>query len=95
MLFGWFGIAPLMPVIRQELHLTKEQIGNTIIASVSITIVARLVIGWLLDRFGPRRTYTALLILGSIPVMAVGLANDYTTFLIFRLAIGAVGAGSL
>ena len=28
--FGWFGIAPLMPVIREELHLTKEQIGNTI-----------------------------------------------------------------
>ena len=26
--FGWFGIAPLMPVIRQELHLTKAQIGN-------------------------------------------------------------------
>ncbi len=56
--FGWFGLAPLMPVIRQELHLTKDQIGNTIIASVSITIVARLLIGWLLDRIGPRRTYT-------------------------------------
>ena len=90
--FGWFGIAPLMPIIREELHLTKEQIGNTIIASVSITIVARLIIGWLLDRYGPRRTYTALLILGSIPVMTVGLANDYTTFLLFRLAIGAIGA---
>jgi NNP family nitrate/nitrite transporter-like MFS transporter len=58
---------PLMPVIREELHLTREQIGNTIIASVSITILARLIIGWLLDRFGPRRTYTALLILGSSP----------------------------
>src|SRR3990170_6875683 len=67
--FGWFGIAPLMPVIREELHLTKEQIGNTIIASVAITVVARLLIGWLCDRFGPRRTYAALLVVGALPVM--------------------------
>ena len=90
--FGWFGLAPLMPVIRQELHLTKEQIGNSIIASVAITVFARLLIGWLCDRVGPRRAYTWLLILGSLPVMGVGLAHDYTTFLLFRLAIGAIGA---
>jgi len=90
--FGWFGLAPLMPIIRQELHLTKEQIGNSIIASVAITVVARLLIGWLCDRIGPRRAYAWLLMLGSIPVMSVGLAHDYTTFLLFRLAIGAIGA---
>jgi NNP family nitrate/nitrite transporter-like MFS transporter len=90
--FGWFGLAPLMPVIRQELHLTKEQVGNSIIASVAITVVARVLIGWLCDRMGPRRTYTWMLILGSLPVMGVGLAHNYTTFLIFRLAIGAIGA---
>ena len=28
--FGWFGLAPLMPTIRAELHLTKGQVGNTI-----------------------------------------------------------------
>jgi len=90
--FGWFGLAPLMPVIRQELDLTKEQIGNSIIASVAITVLARLLIGWLCDRVGPRRAYAGLLILGSLPVMGVGLAHDYTTFLLFRLAIGAIGA---
>ena len=46
----------------------------------------------LCDRIGPRRAYTWLLILGSLPVMGVGLAHDYTTFLLFRLAIGAIGA---
>lgn len=90
--FGWFGIAPLMPVIREELHLTKAQIGNLTIASVAITVLVRLLIGWLCDRMGPRRAYTWLLVLGSLPVMGVGLANDYSTFLIFRLAIGAIGA---
>lgn len=90
--FGWFGIAPLMPVIREELHLTKGQIGNIIIASVAITVVARLLIGWLCDRIGPRKAYAALLVLGSLPVMGIGLANSYETFLLFRLAIGAIGA---
>ena len=90
--FGWFGIAPLMPVIRQELHLSKVQIGNLTIASVAITVLVRLLMGWLCDRIGPRRAYTALLVFGSLPVMTVGLAHDYSTFLLFRLAIGAIGA---
>src|SRR5579863_867819 len=60
---SWFGIAPLMAIVRDDLKLTKAQIGNTVIASVAITILARFLTGWLCDRFGPRRTYTGLLIL--------------------------------
>src|SRR3974390_3320299 len=74
--FGWFGIAPLMPVVRSELHLTKEQVGNSIIASVASPIRARLAIGWLCDRIGPRRAYAWLMILGSLPVMGIGLSHD-------------------
>ena len=90
--FGWFGISPLMVVVREELMLTKAQIGNTIIASVAVTVLVRLLIGHLCDRFGPRLTYTGLLLLGSLPVMGIGFANSYESFLIFRLAIGAIGA---
>ncbi len=90
--FAWFGIAPLMAIVREELSLTREQIGNTIIASVAITIVARLFIGWLCDKIGPRLSYTWLLVLGSIPVMGIGLADSYESFLLFRLGIGAIGA---
>ena len=90
--FGWFGIAPLMPIIREDLGLTKIQIGNTIIASVAVTIFVRLIMGWLCDKIGPRRAYTGLLILGSIPVMTIGLSHNYETFFLFRLAIGAIGA---
>jgi len=89
---AWFGIAPLMPVVREDLGLTPAQVGNTVIASVAITVVARLAVGRLLDRFGPRRTYSWLLVLGSLPVMGIGLAETYEQFLLFRLAIGAIGA---
>jgi len=90
--FGWFGIAPLMPLVKAQLHLDKSQIGNVVIASVSSTIIARLFIGKLCDTLGPRLSYTILLVLGSIPVMCIGLANSYESFLLFRLVIGIIGA---
>ncbi|WP_333820511.1 MFS transporter [Ohtaekwangia sp.] len=90
--FGWFGIAPLMPIVRKDLALTQAQVGNIIIASVSITIFARLLFGWLCDKIGPRICYTVLLIFGSLPVMLIGLSNSYESFLLFRLAIGVIGA---
>jgi NNP family nitrate/nitrite transporter-like MFS transporter len=90
--FGWFGLAPLMPTIRTELHLTKAQIGNIMIASVGSTIIARLIIGKLCDTWGPRKTAVRLLLIGSLPVFFVGLADSYTTFLMFRLCIGVIGA---
>lgn len=90
--FAWFGIAPLMKVIREDLHLTKEQVGYCIIASVTATIFARLLIGRLCDAIGPRRTYTWLLVLGSLPVMGISLAWNFESFLVMRLAIGLIGA---
>ena len=90
--YGWFGIAPLMAVVRDDLELTKTQVGNTVIASVAVTVIARLVVGWMVDRYGPRRTYTGLLLVGSLPVMGIGLAQNYETFLLMRLAVGMIGA---
>jgi NNP family nitrate/nitrite transporter-like MFS transporter len=90
--FGWFGLAPLMPLVRADLHLTKAQVADSVIASVAGTIFARLLIGYLCDKFGPRRVYAGLLALGALPIMGVGLAQDYTSFLICRVLIGLVGA---
>ncbi|MDF2417353.1 MFS transporter [Acinetobacter beijerinckii] len=90
--FAWFACAPLMPVIAGEFHLSKDQIANINIAAVAITILVRLIVGPLCDKYGPRKTYTALLIIGSIPVFGVASANSYESFLFFRLLIGAIGA---
>ncbi|WP_426190410.1 MFS transporter [Massilia sp. DWR3-1-1] len=90
--FAWFACAPLMPVIKGEFHLSLAQIANINIAAVAITILVRLLVGPMCDRYGPRLTYTALLAVGAIPVLGVALAQSYESFLIFRLGIGAVGA---
>jgi NNP family nitrate/nitrite transporter-like MFS transporter len=81
-----------MPLVSEQLHLTKEQKGNVAIAAVSATIIARLIIGRLTDKYGPRKIYTWLLIICAFPVMLIGIADSYYTFLFFRLGIGVIGA---
>ncbi len=90
--FAWFSLAPLMPVVRADLSLGKEQIANLNIAAVGITILVRLLIGPCCDKYGPRKTYTTLLVLGSLPIFGVAFTHRYESFLLLRLLIGAIGA---
>src|SRR3954469_19949059 len=88
--FAWFAVAPLMPIIRDDLGLTRDQIANINIAAVCTTIFVRLIIGPLCDRFGARLTYTWLLSIGAVPVFAISFAQNYEAFLFCRLCICAI-----
>ncbi|MEW4925739.1 MFS transporter [Algibacter sp. 2305UL17-15] len=90
--FAWFGIVPFMPDVVKDLGLTPDQKWNSIILAVSGTVFARLLIGKLCDKYGPRLCYTYLLILGAIPVILCGLVQTPTQFLVCRLFIGFIGA---
>lgn len=90
--FAWFACAPLMPLIKGQLGLSMDQIANINIAAVAVTILVRLLVGPLCDRYGPRKTYTGLLLIGALPVFGVAMVQSYESFLFFRLCIGAVGA---
>ena len=90
--FAWFATAPLMPYIAKDLHLTKGDIANITIAGVIATILARFAVGPMCDKYGPRIAYTVMLSLGSIPVFGIAFAWDYTSFMVFRLLIGIIGA---
>jgi NNP family nitrate/nitrite transporter-like MFS transporter len=90
--FAWFAVAPLMSVIKNDYGLTPAQIADINIAAVGITILARMAIGPLCDKYGPRLTYTLLLGFGALPVLGIAFAWSYASFLVFRLAIGIIGA---
>lgn len=90
--FAWFGIVPFMPDVVRDLGLTPDQKWNSIILAVSGTVFARLLIGKLCDKYGPRICYTWLLMLGAIPVILSGLVQTPTQFLVCRLFIGFIGA---
>ena len=90
--FAWFGIVPFMPDVVRDLGLTPDQKWNSIILAVSGTVFARLLIGKLCDKYGPRLCYTWLLMLGAIPVILIGFVQTPLQFLICRLFIGFIGA---
>ncbi|MEM9071764.1 MAG: MFS transporter [Myxococcota bacterium] len=91
--FGWFSHAPLLPsTIGPDLDLSREQKITAFIASVGVTIFARLLIGYLCDKVGPRKAYVGLLIFGAVAVMGSAFAYDWPTYLASRLCIGVIGA---
>ena len=90
--FAWFACAPLMPLIKREFGLSIDQVANINIAAVAATILVRLIIGPMCDRYGPRKVYTGLLLAGALPVSGAALSGGYESFLLCRLGIGAVGA---
>ncbi len=90
--FAWFATAPLMPIIKTDLGFSADQVYNITIAGLFATILARMIVGPMCDKYGPRITYTLMLALGTIPVFGIAFAWDYTSFLVFRLLIGIIGA---
>jgi MFS transporter, NNP family, nitrate/nitrite transporter len=89
----WFNFAPFATTIGKELHLLPEQIKTLGICNLALTIPARIIIGMLLDKFGPRITYSMLLMFTIIPCLATALSQDFNQLVISRLLMGIVGSG--
>jgi NNP family nitrate/nitrite transporter-like MFS transporter len=89
----WFNHAPLLQAIAASLGLAPSEVKTLLILNVALTIPARVVIGMLTDRFGPRLVYSALLAICSIPCFMFALADDFTQAAIARFLLGFIGAG--
>ena len=89
----WFNHAPLMLVIAKTLGLTSAEIKIILILNVALTIPARIIIGVLVDKFGPKRTYSTLLASSSIPCFMFAFANNFEQLALARFLLGFVGAG--
>lgn len=89
----WFAHAPLMPFIRESLQLTDLQAKLLLTLNIALTIPARIVVGMLVDRFGPRILFAGILILGGVISILFAMAQDYEQLALTRLLAGMVGAG--
>ncbi|TMW61147.1 hypothetical protein Poli38472_013610 [Pythium oligandrum] len=88
---GWYAIPPLMPVIKEQMGLTTVEILNSDIASTSSTIISRVVLGPLLELYGPQTVQTLTLWFGAIPIFAAAFVSNVTGLIIVRFFIGLVG----
>jgi len=91
--FVWFNHAPLMGVIRETFDLTNQQVKALLIINVALTIPARIIVGMLVDHFGPRRMYSLLLFTGSFICFGFAIADSYEQLALMRFLLGFVGAG--
>ena len=89
----WFNFPPFATTIGQDFGLTKPQLGTIGLCNVALTVPARIIIGMLLDKYGPRVTYSLLLIYSAIPCLIFATAQSFNQLVIGRLLMGIVGAG--
>ena len=89
----WFNHAPLMAAIRDTFGLSKQQVSALLIINVALTIPARIAVGILVDKWGPRLMYAALLAISGALCIAFALATSYGMLALTRLLLGFVGAG--
>jgi len=92
--YVWFNMAPLATTMLRSMDwLTREHIKVLAICNVALTIPARIVIGALIDKYGPRIVFSLLMITMAIPAFFFAFGNTFTQLLISRLVLGSIGAG--
>lgn len=89
----WFNHAPMLQAIAASLGLAPSEVKTLLILNVALTIPARVIIGMLTDRFGPRIVYSALLAICAIPCFMFALADTFVQAAIARFLLGFIGAG--
>lgn len=89
----WFNFAPLLQAVKETLGLTTDQVKTLLILNVALTIPARVIIGMLTDKYGPRIVYSALLAVCSIPCFMFAFADSFVQAAIARFLLGFIGAG--
>ncbi|MCK5905451.1 MAG: MFS transporter, partial [Gammaproteobacteria bacterium] len=61
--------------------------------NVALTIPARIIVGMLVDKYGPRQMFATILILGGLSSIGFALTQTYQQLALVRFLSGFVGAG--
>ena len=89
----WFNHAPLMAAIRDTFNLTKPEVAALLTLNVALTIPARIVVGILVDKVGPRLMFSILLAISGAICLFFAFAQSYAALAASRFLLGIVGAG--
>jgi NNP family nitrate/nitrite transporter-like MFS transporter len=91
--YVWFNMAPLASSMLKSVGwLTKDDIRLFAIANVALTIPARILVGMALDRFGPRRVFSVLMVLMAVPALFFAFGDSKEQLFVSRLVLSSIGA---
>ena len=85
-----FAAAPMVAIIREDLELTKPDLGSAGLAAVTGTIAARVVMGSICDVVGPRYGLSIVLMVTAPFCFCMSYVTSAAGFLICRMGIGLV-----
>lgn len=92
--YVWFNMAPLASsMLAANDWLTRDDIKLFAIANVALTIPARILVGLALDKFGPRRVFSILMVVMAVPTLFFAFGDTKMQLFVSRLIMSSVGAG--
>ena len=89
----WFNHAPLMASIRDTFNLSKPEVAALLTLNVALAIPARIIVGVVVDKIGPRRMFSGLLLAAGIISFFFAFAQSYAALALSRFLLGLAGAG--
>ncbi len=89
----WFNMAPFKHSLVEAFSLSEQQWKTLLILNVALTIPARIIVGMLVDHFGPRMVFAILLTIGGLLCFAFASVDSFGAMAIIRFLMGFVGAG--
>ena len=92
--YVWFNMAPLASsMLASADWLTRDDIRLFAIANVALTIPARIIVGMALDKWGPRRVFSVLMVVMAVPTLFFAFGDSKMQLFVSRLVLSSVGAG--
>ncbi|MFT4176810.1 MAG: MFS transporter [Luteolibacter sp.] len=89
----WFAHAPFKGALTEAFSLTDAQWKALLILNVALTIPARIVVGILVDKFGPRVSFSLLLMVSGTLCTIFALSRSFEMLALTRFLMGFAGAG--
>ncbi|GAB3619825.1 MFS transporter [Glutamicibacter endophyticus] len=87
------SISVALPMIQEEFNLPPELLGLLLSAFFWTYAAMQVPVGWLIDRFGPRKMLTASCVGWGAATAASGLSGGFLSMFIARMGIGVTEAG--
>ncbi len=92
--FVWFNMAPLKTAMVESFDfLNGKNFKSLLLCNVALTIPARIVVGALVDKYGPRVIFSGLMVITIIPGLMFAFGDSFTQLVISRLLLSSIGAG--
>ena len=86
---------PSMGIMAAEFDVGYEIMALSVSAYMAVTALLQLIIGPIADRYGRRVVLLASLLIFALASIGCAYAEDFSTFLTFRILQGSVIAGSV